>query len=160
MKKHFLSGLILSSLFFAHPVFSTVIELKDGSKISGQVLSMSDGVYKIYSESVGVLKIPQSKVRTIHEDNASLSRSKTTAKHSSTAKSPDMENIQKKILSDEQMQKSILSLQADPQIQAILKDEALMKAIQAQDFNALTSNPKIIELMNNAKIGELTRQLK
>ena len=160
MKKYILSGLILSSLLFVHPAFSTVIELKDGSKISGQVLSMSDGVYKIYSESAGVLKIPQSKVRTIYEDNAALPRSRTSEKHSSAEKSLDMGKLQKKILSDDQMQKSILSLQSDPQIQAILKDEAIMKAIQAQDFKALTSNPKIIELMNNAKIGELTRQLK
>ena len=143
---------LIFSLFFVQSASATTIELKDGSKITGQVISMSGGVYTIHSQSVGMLKIPQSKIRAIHEENSSLSADSVSGF--------DLNALHSRIRSDKQLQQSILNLQSDPQIQAILQDEELIKAVQGQDFEALMSNPKIIELMNNARIGEITRQLK
>jgi len=163
MNKRFYGLLIFFIALNISSAFATVIELKDGSRLSGQILSMNDGVYSVYSESVGVLKIPQSKVRAIHEDNPSLSgvggNSKASTKAANISQR-EVHDIQKRILSDEHLQKSILSLRSDPQIQAILKDEELLNAIQAQDFEALSNNPKIIELMNNPSIGVIRQQLK
>ena len=153
MKKQlYLRFALIFGLFFVQQLNATTIELNDGSKISGQVIAMSGGVYTIRSESVGMLKIPQSKIRAIYEENASI--------NSGANSGFDLNRLHSRISADKQLQQSILNLQSDPQIQAILQDEQLIKSIQAQDLDALMSNPKIIELMNNAKIGEITRKLK
>jgi len=42
------------------------IELLDGSMISGEVISLIDGVYTIQSTSLGTLKIDEAKIASIH----------------------------------------------------------------------------------------------
>ena len=43
-----------------------VIELIDGSTITGEVLSLNNGIYVIKSESLGTIKLEESKIRAIH----------------------------------------------------------------------------------------------
>ena len=52
----------------------------------------------------------------------------------------------------------IMNLQDDPEIQAILQDPEIMKAVNAGDMNALLANPKFSKLMENAKIKAITRE--
>ena len=51
-----------------------------------------------------------------------------------------------------------MSLQSDPQIQAVLNDPTIMKAIQEGDFTSLLGNPKIQALENNGHVKELVQQ--
>ncbi len=53
---------------------------------------------------------------------------------------------------------SIMSLQSDPRIQAVLNDPAIMKAIQEGDFSSLMTNPKIQALESNAHVKQLVQQ--
>jgi len=53
---------------------------------------------------------------------------------------------------------SIMSLQSDPQIQAILSDPAIAKAIQEGDFMTLLGNAKIQALENNEHVKQLLLQ--
>ena len=43
------------------------VELTDGSVITGEVLSLSNGVYSVKSETLGTMKIGESKIRAIRE---------------------------------------------------------------------------------------------
>jgi len=54
--------------------------------------------------------------------------------------------------------KSILNLQSDPQIQAILTDPAIVQAIQDGDYTTLLANPKIKALESNEQLKQLLRQ--
>ncbi len=42
-----------------------VIELKDGSIISGEVVSLAGGIYTIRTDSLGMIKLEESKIRAI-----------------------------------------------------------------------------------------------
>ena len=53
---------------------------------------------------------------------------------------------------------SIMSLQSDPQIQAVLNDPTIMKAIQEGDFSSLLGNPKIQALESNEHVKQLVQQ--
>ena len=53
---------------------------------------------------------------------------------------------------------SIMSLQSDPQIQAVLSDPAIAKAIQDGDYLSLLGNAKIQALESNEHLKRLLQQ--
>ena len=53
----------------------------------------------------------------------------------------------------------ILSLQNDPDVQTILQDPEIMKAINSGDINALLSNPKFMKLLENPTIQDIRRKV-
>jgi hypothetical protein len=53
----------------------------------------------------------------------------------------------------------ILSLQDDPEMQALLNDPALLEAVQAGDLSALTANPRFMKLLDNAKVKEIQKRV-
>jgi len=134
-------AILCPGLFIAHAGEISTIELSDGSVISGEVVSFDGNVWTIQSGSMGTLKIDGSKVVSI--------RSKTTPSQT-----------QQSIMANEQIMTMIMNLQTDPEIQAILKDPEIMKAVNAGDVNALLFNPKFIKFMENTKIRDITKEVK
>jgi hypothetical protein len=63
--------------------------------------------------------------------------------------------MQSSISSDPGMMTSILQLQNDPDMQAVLSDPELMRAIQSFDLQALQNNPKIQKLMRNSTVQNI-----
>ncbi len=53
---------------------------------------------------------------------------------------------------------AIMSLQSDPQVQAILNDPAIMKAVQEGDYMSLLGNSKIQALESNEHLKQLIQQ--
>jgi hypothetical protein len=66
--------------------------------------------------------------------------------------------MQGALLSDPTSREQVLSLQDDADVQAILKDPATMRAINAGDLGALMSDPKVQVLLNNPKVRGLVEQ--
>jgi hypothetical protein len=50
---------------------------------------------------------------------------------------------------------TVLALQDDPDVLAVLADPEITKAMVAGDYAALQNNPKIVALMHNAKMREI-----
>jgi len=129
------------------------INLVDGTIISGKLVSFDKGIYTINSTTLGTLKIKETTVESI--------RRKTLA----TETPPDIstqagiQSLQQRMVADEDIMKMITSLLQDPDFQEILQDEALMKAISSGDLNALKSNPKLQELLNNATVEQIKERL-
>ena len=126
-----------------------VIDLVDGTKISGKLVSFDNGVYTINSTTLGTLKIKETTVINI--------RSKT-----SVAKTPpdistqnEIQSFQQRMVADEEIMKIITSLLQDPDFQEILQDETLMKAISSGDLNTLKSNPKLQKLLNKSTVKQI-----
>jgi len=148
-------GLIAQSVYAGE---QSVIELNDGSIISGEVVSFDGSTWVINSTSMGVLKIKAAKVVSI--------RSQTTggqvpAGEGSTGKqvnAADIQAMQQSIMTNEALMTMIMGLQNDPEVQAILQDPEIMRAVNAGDMNALLANPKFRRLMENAKIKEITKE--
>jgi len=57
------------------------------------------------------------------------------------------------------MMNSILELQSDPDMQAVLNAPELMQAVQSFDLETLQNNPKIQKLMSNSTIRDIQRDV-
>ncbi|MGC2062793.1 MAG: hypothetical protein WA610_07425 [Thermodesulfovibrionales bacterium] len=127
-----------------------VIELVDGSTITGELLSLSEGVYTVRSAALGTIKINESKVRAI--------RSKGPAGTAADAGS-QVKSLQDAMMSQADIMSMIQALQNDPEFQKVLKDPEIMKAVQAGDIAVLTANPRFMRLLNNHVVQEIKKKL-
>ena len=152
MLKTFL--LIFLSLFAAATLMNAAeireIEFIDGSVITGEVVSLSEGVYTIRSVALGTLQVEESKVRTIRVKGSSSTTGDTAGQ---------LKSLQEKMMSDSEVMSTIQSLQSDPDFQRILEDPEIKKAVQAGDLNALMANPRFMELLNKAAVQEIGKRM-
>ena len=136
------------------------IELKDGSRIEGEIQSINDGVYTVLSPSIGTVHVAQSNIVRIvyggEVPNAANSPGKSSAHDDAVA--GEIQQLQTHLAQDPATMQSIMSLQSDPQIQAILSDPAIVKAIQDGDYVSLLGNAKIQALENNEHVKQLLQQ--
>jgi hypothetical protein len=139
---------------------SPTIELKDGSRIEGEIKGIENGVYTVISPSLGTLHVAQSNiVRIVYSgdaSNAASSSAKSPARDD--AMSHDVQDLQTRLAQDPAAMQSIMSLQNDPQIQAVLSDPVIMKAVQEGDFMSLLTNPKIQALESNEHLKQLIQE--
>lgn len=135
------------------------IELTDGSTISGEVLSLNNGIYTIKSDSLGTITIDETKVRAIR---AKLSSSGGGVGPASggTASTGEVKSMQEKMLSDKEIMSLIHSLQNDPDFKKILEDPEIMKAVNEGDIATLAANPRFMKLLNNATVKEIEKKVR
>ena len=127
------------------------IELTDGSVITGEVLSLTGGVYTIKSGSLGTIKIDDAKVRTI--------RPKSTSSSQQSGQNSGVQSLQGKMMSDQEVMSMIQALKDDPQFIKILEDPEIINAISAGDTAALMANPKFIQLMQNPTVRNIQQKV-
>ena len=148
--KRLIIGLLFPLVFFLGNARAGEIkefELKDGSVIYGEIVSFSGGTFTVRSKSFGTVEIDESKIRAI--------RSRVPVGR----KRDQIQQLQQKMMSDEEVVQMILSLQNDPDVQNILKDPEIMEAVNAGDINALLSNPKFMKLLENPAIQDIRKKV-
>ncbi len=133
------------------------IELTDGTMITGEVQSLNNGIYTIKSDSLGTLKIEDSKVRAIRDKSSSPAGG---AASGNTNTGGELNGLQNKMTSDKEVMGLIQSLQDDPDFKKILEDPEMMKALQEGNITALTSDPRIMKLLNNPTVKEIEKKVK
>ena len=129
------------------------IELTDGSIIRGEIVSFINGVYTVESGSVGTVRIDESKVQVIRMKGS------PTRESSGSSLSSEAQALQQLMMTDEQLLNNILSLQSDPEVQEILNDPAIVRAVNSGNIDALLSNPKFMQLLGNPRIQAITRDV-
>ena len=151
MKRAFLLSLLLLILGAIPTLAGPTqrIELHDGSVIQGEVLSFDGSVYTIRTASLGTITVPASRVHTIHMEG---SGSSLTEKH-------EYRDLQQGILGSPDTLNMILGLQDDPDVQAVLQDAELMKAVQAGDLERLLANPKFLRLLENPRVQDIGKRV-
>ncbi len=130
------------------------IELTDGTVITGEVQSLSNGIYTIKSDSLGTMKIEDSKVRAIRD------KSSSPAVSGNANAGGELSGLQSKMANDKEVMGLIQSLQDDPDFKKILEDPEMMKALQEGNMAALTSDPRIMKLLNNPTVKEIEKKVK
>jgi len=150
-KIFFLLCIIFSITVYAGEIKEIV--LTDGSIIVGELMSLTNGIYTIKTETLGELKIEDARVKIIRNNSVRMEGSENTSAHK------EILAAQQKMIMDESIIQLILALQNDPDFQDVLQDESIMMAIRSGDFNALMTNPKIMKLMNNSSVQEIQRKL-
>ncbi len=149
-------GLILSFAVIADRV-DRVIVLKDGSRIRGEIISVEDGLYRIESDSMGTILLGSNQIQSILFGSSSEESGSLPAEGSLSAEGSQsrLQSIQSTIMSNPGIMSSIVELQNDPQMQAVLADPEVMRAIQNFNLEALARNPRIKALMNNPKVKRI-----
>jgi len=129
-----------------------VIELVDGSVITGEIISLNSGVYTIKTDSLGTITITESRVKEI--------RQKSTASQSQDAPSAaQIQSLQQRMTSDKEIMALIQSLQDDPEFRKALEDPEVQRAVTSGDVPALTANPKFMNLLNHSAVQEIKKKV-
>ncbi len=125
------------------------IELTDGSVITGEVLSLSEGIYTVRSATLGTLRIEASNIRVIRlKGSADLGDAGGRVRP-----------LEDKMSGDREIMDAIRALQNDPDIQKILQDPEIMKAVQAGDIAALMRNPEFMKLLNKRALQDINKKV-
>ena len=133
------------------------IELTDGSIITGEVQSLSSGIFTIKSESLGTIRVEESKIRAIR---AKSSTGVSGAGPGSGSTAGAVKNLQEQMTGDKDIMALIRSLQDSPEFKKILEDPEIMKAVNDGDIAALTANPRFMKLLDNATVQEIEKKVK
>jgi hypothetical protein len=127
-------------------VQAATLTLRDGSTISGEVLSLRDGVYTVRSATLGTVTVKQADVRTLSEESV-------------VAPAPgQVDALQARLAADPGTVQAITALSEDPDVQAILNDPDLLAALQKGNLDALLSSPKIARLAADPRVQDITRK--
>ncbi len=144
--------LLASALMITTPAIAETIVLNDGSTIQGKVLSMNNGQYQVQTRSLGVVNLPQNQVRSISNGGSSAP---STTQSADQGGASALQSMQTTMTNDPGIMSSILQLQNDPDMQAVLSDPEVMRAVQSFDLQALSNNPKIKKLMQNSEVKRI-----
>jgi hypothetical protein len=125
------------------------IELTDGSVITGEVVSLSGGIYKVRSTTLGTLRIEASKIRVIRFQGSAAPSDAVG----------QVKSLEDKMLGDSEIIGAILALQNDPDLQKILQDPEIMKAVKTGDIAALMRNPEFMKLLNKQAVQDINKKL-
>ncbi len=156
MKFFLVTILILFLISNGYAAEISIIELSDGSRISGEVISFDGNTWIIQSESMGQLKIESSKVRSIRGQGARRQNQPAETTSGYQVDKDDILAMQQSIMANQEILKMIMNLHDDPEIQAILKDPEIMNAVNSGDVSALIANPKFMRLLEKAEIKAIT----
>jgi hypothetical protein len=75
------------------------------------------------------------------------------------ATAPNVEVLKERMMKDDEIMALIGALQNDPEMQALLADPAIQRALQAGDINVLANNPAFLKLLNNPRIREIENKM-
>ncbi len=156
MKKIIIANLL--SLFFLTSIALAgevrEIELTDGSVLTGEVLSLSGGIYTVKTDSLGTIKLEEKKIRAIRVKSPSGGTASAT-----TGSGADVRALQEKMMSDKDVVTMIQSLQNDPDFKKLLEDPEVMKAVQSGDIATLMANPQFMKLLNNPTVRDIEKKV-
>lgn len=151
-----LRPLLLSALLgvaaFSSGASASTIRLRDGSLISGEVLTLSGGVYSIRSETLGTVTIRQADVEAISEGAAPVPAAPAGAGHSAAS-------VQQRLASDPALMRDVSALQDNPDVQSILNDPEIMNALRSGNLEVLVGNPKLGRLAADPRVQALVGKL-
>jgi hypothetical protein len=137
------------------------IKLNDGSVIFGEIVSFSEGVYTVNSGSFGTIKIEDTKIRAILSNEVTSNETTTEQlpDFSNSALGTELQSLQSKIMNDENMMGTIMSLQNDPDFQAILQDPDTISAVMSGDFKTLLNDPKFKKLLDHEAVKDIAKKV-
>ena len=118
---------------------ASLIELKDGTRIVGEVVSAGQGHYLIRSPSLGEIRLDESAIPSVGEQ-------------AHPAQTVELGPIHQKIANSPELMKMIIDLQSKPQLQAILNDKQLMQLVLSGDTESLQHDPRIMQLLADPSI--------
>ena len=134
-----------------------VLELRDGSVITGEILSLKNGVYTLESDSLGTINIEASTIRAIRA-HPSPQGAPPQANPQPQATDPPIGNLLQTMMGNPEIMELMSSLLQQADMQAVLSDPAILEAVRTNNFNALLANPKFMQLLNNPTVQDIGKK--
>jgi hypothetical protein len=129
----------------------SVITLRDGTTITGEVVSMVGGLYSIQSATLGSLTVRESDIR-------SITKGATSPPAAAAGVPSQLDGLQERMAADPETMKAVSALQDSPEIKALLEDPEVMEALRSGNLEVLLANPKLARLAADPRIQEITRK--
>ncbi len=142
-------------LAFSGASFAATVVLRDGTVIRGEVQSLQDDVYTIKTDSLGTVHVRKQEIRSIDSDGEPKSAAPSESSTPGSSPAGELDATKSRIMQDPKLLASVLALQNDPDVAAVLADPEITKAMAAGNYAELLNNPKIEALMNNPKMLEI-----
>jgi len=160
MKRSVIFCLLLAGILTSPVIAGEIaeVELTDGSVICGEISSSETGFYTLKSNSLGTVKLEESKIRTIRFE-PSLEPHAAKQDTMPTSAELRIHTLQQLLTGDPEIVQMIMSLLNDPAIQEILADPSIIEGVNKGDIEALSANPKFMKLLDNPAIQEITGKL-
>ena len=164
------------------------VRLRDDSQVVGRILGLKNGLYEIESSALGRITVQAEEVESITfrpagdrrsgagrapgrelqaEDDAVPAESGVAGEALTLqALNPDdplaldAQALVKTIAGDPDLLKAVTELQSDPEIQAVLRDPEIMKAVETGDFARLLTSPKVRSLVENEKVQAVSEKVR
>jgi hypothetical protein len=130
------------------------VEMRDGSVIQAEVISLDGNHYTLRSDSLGTFSVERSKVKGIRM-KASEGVTIEDGKGPQALTNGQIKALQERMISDKNILDMIVSLQNDPDFQAVMSDPDVMKAVSSGDMSALMSNPKFLKLLDKPEVQHI-----
>ena len=168
MKKNFRFLKTCSSIFLflwvvsspSHAGVASQIKLVDGSVIQAEIISFSNGVYKLRSEMLGTLSIAEDRVQSIRPNKSHAPGMLEKLESSDFSVGKKVQGLKQKLASDPKTLEMLLDLGNDPSMIGVLNDKDLMRAIQQGNLSTVIKNPKIQKLMKSKAVGDVIQRSK
>jgi hypothetical protein len=72
---------------------------------------------------------------------------------------PNVGDLKERMMKDEGIMALISAMQNDQDLQALLSDPSIVRAVQAGDISALLNNPDFLKILNNPRVIEIENRL-
>lgn len=70
-----------------------------------------------------------------------------------------VESLKDRMLQDQGVMEQIRALQNDPEMQALLSNPEVIRAVLAGDYSVLVNNPAFLRLLNNPRVKEIGKRM-
>ena len=144
----------------SHAGVVSQIKLLDGSVIQAEIISFSNGVYKLRSESLGTISVAEDRVQSIRPNKSQTPEMLEKLESSDPSVGKKVQGLQQKLASDPKTMEMLLDLGNDPSMIGVLNDKDLMRAIQQGNLSTVIKNPKIQKLMKSKAVGDVIQRSK
>ena len=144
----------------SHAGVVSQIKLVDGSVIQAEIISFSNGVYKLRSESLGTISVEEKRVQSIIPNKSQISGTPAQLETADPLVGQKVQGLQQKLTSDPKTMEMLLDLGNDPSMIGVLNDKDLMRAIQQGNLSTVIKNPKIQKLMKSEAVGDVIQRSK
>ena len=144
----------------SHAGVVSQIKLLDGSVIQAEIISFSNGVYKLRSESLGTISVAEDRVQSIRPNKSQIPGTPAQLETADPPVGQKVQGLQQKLTSDPKTMEMLLDLGNDPSMIGVLNDKDLMRAIQQGNLSTVIKNPKIQKLMKSKAVGDVIQRSK
>ena len=144
----------------SHAGVVSQIKLLDGSVIQAEIISFSNGVYKLRSKSLGTISVAEDRVQSIRPNKSQISGTPAQLETADPPVEQKVQGLQQKLTSDPKTMEMLLDLRKDPSMIGVLNDKDLMRAIQQGNLSTVIKNPKIQKLMKSKAVGDVIQRSK